>query len=499
MLLAKQGFKVDVFERLPPLVDDEGNAQASIGPRSYNILLSERAVAAMEAAGAEVSGFDVPNLRASLRHKLRGGPKEGTPSMPPGRSKVANRGVLAGALVQQCLAQHADRVQFHFEQELAAIDISNSAVYFKPVGSAAQGAAMASATAGAGGGCSGCASGEEGGGLGPVAVGRGGVAAAPPEALTQRRTPASADALASYTFDLLVGADGANSTTRAVLQRYDPGLACRLKRDGMEFKTCVLGPAADFMPADKGGVGTFQTWSNAKLQATLVGLSTDDGQLRCAFILPGGVHATLRTAADYEAYLADAIPSLPKEAVQRAAPQLADCPISNGGTIVRCTKLNSHRAVLVGDAAHSVYPTLGQGANAALEGAAMLAATLQEVGTDDMEAAAAEYSRRWLPNALAVADLTEEGFGGNKRAYALNLKLLQLISQMLLHKLLPFLVPKPAFFQLNTTRMPFAVILQRGKQELLVFKCILAAVVAALAAALWRSVGRAALAAVGLA
>lgn len=26
--------------------------------------------------------------------------------------------------------------------------------------------------------------------------------------------------------------------------------------------------------------------------------------------------------------------------LQRAAPQLAACPISNGGTIVRCTKLN---------------------------------------------------------------------------------------------------------------------------------------------------------------
>ena len=30
---------MDVFERLAPLVDDQGNVQASIGPRSYNILL----------------------------------------------------------------------------------------------------------------------------------------------------------------------------------------------------------------------------------------------------------------------------------------------------------------------------------------------------------------------------------------------------------------------------------------------------------------------------
>ncbi len=68
-----------------------------------------------------------------------------------------------------------------------------------------------------------------------------------------------------------------------------------------------------------------------------------------------------------------------------------------------------------------------------------------------IEAAAEEYSRRWLPNALAVADLTEEGFGRNTRAFAPSLKVGQLVSQMLLlHKVLPFLVPEPAFFQVRT-------------------------------------------------
>lgn len=101
---------------------------------------------------------------------------------------------------------------------------------------------------------------------------------------------------------------------------------------------------------------------------------------------PCQVHASLKTVADYESYLAEAIPSLPQDAIkvparllawspadwlipcwlaacfhgpvsggilgpapaaaspafclQRAAPQLLDSPISNGGTIVRCSKLN---------------------------------------------------------------------------------------------------------------------------------------------------------------
>ena len=52
------------------------------------------------------------------------------------------------------------------------------------------------------------------------------------------------------------------------------------------------------------------------------------------------VHATLKTAADYEQFLTSAIPSLPVDAVRRAAPQLAECPVSNGGFLTRCSKLS---------------------------------------------------------------------------------------------------------------------------------------------------------------
>ena len=129
-------------------------------------------------------------------------------------------------------------------------------------------------------------------------------------------------------------------------------------------------------------------------------------------------------------------------------------------------------------------------------------------------------------------------------------RLPQLICQMLLHKLLPFAVPKPAFFQLNSTTISYAEILQRSRRELvsrrpahdrvqlhgrawyrctmtlpicrapppgltnghritapalhppptplqLIFKAVLAAAAAAAAAALWRNAARPALAALG--
>lgn len=72
---------------------------------------------------------------------------------------------------------------------------------------------------------------------------------------------------------------------------------------------------------------------------------------------------------------------------------------------------------------------------------------------------------------------------------------MQLVSQFLLSKLLPFLVPKPAFFQLNSTAISYADILRRSKQEMLVFKAALVAAAAAAAAALWRAFGASAAAA----
>ena len=177
--------------------------------------------------------------------RLHGGPAEGRSMQSPGRLRLANRGVLAGALAQQCLAQHSALVQLHFEQELQAIDASAGTAFFRAVGSAARGAAMAS----------GSFSDEE-------EEGQGGALR---QALLAERTPASPDSLASVQFDLLVGADGAGSLVRAVMQRYDD-VAVSQRRDTMEYKSFVMGPAEQFLPPGASTSGTFQTWSNSKVR-----------------------------------------------------------------------------------------------------------------------------------------------------------------------------------------------------------------------------------------
>ena len=88
-----------------------------------------------------------------------------------------------------------------------------------------------------------------------------------------------------------------------------------------------------------------------------------------------------------------------------------------GGITTTCSRLVAHggSVALVGDAAHSVWPSLGQGANAALETSMYLGAAI-ESKPDDLAGAMRYFDEVRGPQVRAVGRLSESGFGGKTDA-----------------------------------------------------------------------------------
>lgn len=87
----------------------------------------------------------------------------------------------------------------------------------------------------------------------------------------------------------------------------------------------------------------------------------------------------------------------------------ASRPVYHTGKTVKCSTLAISKCVLIGDAA-TAFPPVGQGVNAAFEGATVLGKILadelsREQTTPDLKSSMQRYSDEWLPQANACADI----------------------------------------------------------------------------------------------
>lgn len=419
--LAKRNFHVDVFDKTTKEVG--ASKEVIVGTRSYNIVLSRRALEALEGAEVTLPPPLVLTIKGFTSY-LTGSKPRSFSGSPWSRS--INRGVLVGALVESCAAAHGDRVSFHFGHELQHLDLARQLATFHTT---------------------------------------------------------SGEILEKH-YDLLVAADGVHSRAREMMAAQIPGFTYSSEPDIMSFKAIEAPQLLEVDPQAGERMVSFSHRGDASNpQSSLICVPAATGPPCAIYIRPPEVFERLKTPGDYAAELRRAFPSFSEAQCDVMGAALSSKPVSVGGWNVRCSALHGPHAVLLGDAAHGMVPSLGQGANAALEDCAVLGAVLD---SHDLSAVPEAYTSARHADALAAVHISEAGLGArDARTGVMRTSfLIQMMVNVMLHKALPFLFLQPAMMSMNSELTPYSQLLARMTLEALRARAVLATCAAVLVGAL---------------
>jgi kynurenine 3-monooxygenase len=271
------------------------------------------------------------------------------------------------------------------------------------------------------------------------------------------------------TYDLLVGADGTKSRVRSLLSdKVDDFRVVRTEEDSMEYQVVVL-PSSPFLNTET-PEDAVHVWNDSKYNSICLAFPLASKGCLFALVYPQGKlsdfkqgHAT--DGKGYDDALLSLFPDLSESSKSEIIQQLCVGEPASGGTCVWTSSLGSptHGVVLVGDSGHGMWPSLGQGANCALESAAVFCQTVDDVvDTLDLtsttstlsswsETVVREFNTRRHAEGIAAVDLTYGGIGARKSRGRGNAPIsykLQVAGMMLLNKFTMGVVPKPALLRL---------------------------------------------------
>ncbi|ABW28381.1 FAD-dependent oxidoreductase [Acaryochloris marina] len=402
LYLAQAGWHVSVYEQR------SADAKASSNRRSFNIVLNRRGLKALEDAGVQLP----PDKQVCITGNIRHTEKDSILRKGFRTSVSVDRHTLAQSLIAEGKNRFPDNIQYYFEQTLLQLNLHDKTALFQE------------------------ASGQH-----------------------------------EQTFDLLIGADGISSTVRYSMSSQLEGFTVRQHADDMMYKICNLGLAEHLPGATAEWADAFHVWPGAE-PVTMAAPPSADGVIRAVLILPqeGEItFDTIRTEADvsalFKAKLPVVFPNLdqtgfPSHFVQDLLSQKA----AHGGFTTMCNRFeDGDCVVLLGDAAHSIWPSLGQGCNVALESCRIFAEVLAHA-QGDLSLALPAYTAARKPDTDAVARLSEIGFGGNKRASNPLFKA-KVSTLILMHKLLPKWFKGYALLQIGNADVPYANIWQQAQSQ----------------------------------
>ncbi len=261
-------------------------------------------------------------------------------------------------------------------------------------------------------------------------------------------------------FDTVIGADGAFSAVRQVLQRSQ----------GFDFEQDFLEHGYKELTIPAHPDGSYQIEPHAlhiwpRGTHMMIALPNPDGSFTCTLFWPlqgevgfGGVDTPDAVVALFNEQFPDAVALMP---------DLAQDYLQNPvGTLVtiRCAPwYRSDTTLILGDAAHAVVPFYGQGANAAMEDCTLLMDSLARHG-DDWIAGFADFADARKPHADALADLALANYVEMRDHVASPRFLLLVRIKQWLHKVAPKTFT-PLYTMVTFTRTPYADAIARARRQ----------------------------------
>jgi kynurenine 3-monooxygenase len=218
--------------------------------------------------------------------------------------------------------------------------------------------------------------------------------------------PTATDLTVDY--DLLIGADGARSVVRSYFlntelfefeQKYVP----------TDYKSIIL-PCPDRALDFNLELGKIHSWRSDD-GTFVVLLHQPDGSISGVILYPrhNKEVANLATSEQVQHFFRERFPAVGQMMpASEAEAFLARSP--SRILTIRCNRYHHGDSVLIiGDAAHSVSPSIGQGCNAALEDVVILDELLDEYD-DDWAKATAQFTLRRRADARALVELGDYSF-----------------------------------------------------------------------------------------
>ncbi|HXV92956.1 MAG TPA: NAD(P)/FAD-dependent oxidoreductase [Pseudonocardia sp.] len=259
--------------------------------------------------------------------------------------------------------------------------------------------------------------------------------------------------------DLVIGADGAFSAVRRFMQHGTPA---DYRQEFLEwgYKELTIPPGAP-IPLE-----ALNIWPSA--HGLIVAHPNADGSHTGTLFLPHDGRpsfASLDSAQAVQAFFRENFPQVP-ELIPDLLDQFGRRPVAHLVTVRTSPWYSGDGTVLVGDAAHAVYPFYGQGMNSSLEDCLILDDCLERHGATraGRAAALAEFQQKRKPHTDVLAELSARNFVELRDGTRSPLRLARNRADRALARLFPR-TWLPLYTMVSHTTIPYAEALQRARRQ----------------------------------